>query len=657
MRLADILRAACFPRSRKGISEEKIMWAHGYACRARSGAAALGVTAVLAIVLASNEAIAGGTPVAATPEDFVQPGTQPLGLGLPNGLAQFESSNQCVLCHSSFGEQKDPFLVSEPHKAWVASMMGQSARDPLFYAGMTIANQDVQGAGEYCMRCHVPVGWLNGHATVTDGSALEGIDLQGVQCNFCHRMVDPEYKPGISPSLDEPILTDLANAGFATPDGEGNNARYVIDPVDVRRGPYGDILNNPHPPNPEIAPEIVESPFHTKAEFCWTCHGVSNMLVSKNGDGTYSLNELDAQHPTHDQHDMFPLHRTYGEWKNSYYSSIGVQHNGRFGGNHPTGIMKDCQDCHMPDIEGKGCALPEFPERPDIPQHSFMGANTWVINAVRTVDFDGNSQPDFPDSVTALTDEAVNQSITRTIDFLERASDLTLSIDGSDLNARLTNRTGHKLPTGFPDGRRIWINVKFLDCNGEVVQEHGAYDFKSATLTMDDTKVYEIQLGIQGAEHAAAVGHPEGPTMHFMLANAILRDNRIPPAGHSNTIAQQMQTMPVGAVYANGQHWDDTLYEIPSLARSAVVTTYYQVTSKEFIEHLRDDNVTDNRGQVAYDLWVQHGMSSPVAMDMQQIEFPRPAMPPWTESWMLMICWSSSTHGACAVSPTNALQT
>src|SRR6185503_16289295 len=103
------------------------------------------------------------------------------------------------------------------------------------------------------------------------------------------------------------------------------------------------------------------------------------------------------------------------------------------------------------------------------------------------------------------------------------------------------NRTGHKLPTGFPDGRRIWINVKFLDCNDEVVEEHGAYDFDTATLTTDDTKVYEVRLGIEGEDHAAAVGLPEGPTMHFMLANATLKDNRIPPSGHSNTLAAQMQ--------------------------------------------------------------------------------------------------------------------
>jgi hypothetical protein len=73
-------------------------------------------------------------------------------------------------------------------------------------------------------------------------------------------------------------------------------------------------------------------------------------------------------------------------------------------------------------------------------------------------------------------------------------------------------------------------------------------------------------------------------------------------------------------VYANGQHWDDTLFDIPPGASRAVVTVYYQVTSKEFIEFLRDANVTDNRGQVAFDQWVAQGRSQPVVMDMAELE-------------------------------------
>jgi hypothetical protein len=317
---------------------------------------------------------------------------------------------------------------------------------------------------------------------------------------------------------------------------------------------------------------------------------------------------------------MFPLHRTYSEWKNSYYSTIGIQHNGRFGGNHATGIMKGCQDCHMPDQIGYGCnfTFDPFFERPDTPQHSFIGSNTWVAAAIRTVDANNDKIPDYPDIVTGMSEESVAAAIARSVDFLEKASDLTLVQQGSLLRTRIFNRTGHKLPTGFPDGRRIWINVQFLNCNDELLVEHGHYDFDTADLTTNDTTVYEALLGIEGTEYAQSVGQAEGHTFNFVVANAIVKDNRIPPAGHTNALANQNQTQSVGKFYANGQHWDDTHFPIPAAARKAIVTVYYQLASKEWIEFLRDANTTDNLGQVAFDLWVEHGKSAPVVMDMAQ---------------------------------------
>jgi hypothetical protein len=75
----------------------------------------------------------------------------------------------------------------------------------------------------------------------------------------------------------------------------------------------------------------------------------------------------------------------------------------------------------------------------------------------------------------------------------------------------------------------------------------------------------------------------------------------------------------VGYTYADGQHWDDTLYSIPKGATSATVTLYFQTSTKEYMEFLRDANVTDDKGQIAYDLWVETGKSAPVAMDSATI--------------------------------------
>ena len=43
---------------------------------------------------------------------------------------------------------------------------------------------------------------------------------------------------------------------------------------------------------------------------------------------------------------------------------------------------------------------------------------------------------------------------------------------------------------------------------------------------------------------------------------------------------------------------------IPAGAVRAEVRLNYQSTSKEFIEFLRDENITDSSGQDMYDLWI-----------------------------------------------------
>ncbi len=548
-----------------------------------------------------------------TIDDYFMGGTQPEPD--PKAFAPILDVGQCGFCHSDF----DP--VTEPMRPWAASMMGQSARDPMFYACLTVANQDASESGEFCIRCHVPLAYLGGRSVPTDGSAFELQDLEGVQCNFCHRLVNPAFPvPGDGPAVDGEILAALDAEGLVPL--EGSNSRYVVDPVDSRRGPFDDIPFNPH-----FDAELLVSPFHHRAEFCWTCHDVSNPILVKQPGGAYELGAPGTPHPTGSQLDMFPLHRTYSEWKNSYYFTLqGIQHNGRFGGNHinnpefiangTAGIMHTCQDCHMPDQAGQACNFgsPFFP-REDVPQHSFVGSNTWGLASVRTVDADEDGLPDYPDINTGLSDESVAEAVARNIQMLEAASDLELAQVGDNLRVRILNFTGHKLPTGFPDGRRIWINVKFFDGKGQLLAERGAYDFATATLTAGDTKVYEILLGIDAVQ-AKDTGLPVGPTFHFVLANEVAKDNRIPPTGFANSIAVANGSAPVGATYIDGQNWDDTLFALPACAVEAVVTVYYQLVSRDYIEFLRDTNTTDNAGQVAYDQWVALGMSAPVVMDM-----------------------------------------
>ncbi len=86
-----------------------------------------------------------GARVPTTLRDFHQPGTQPLEAG-----GVFESSEACVSCHGGY----DPAV--EPGGHFQGTMMGQAARDPLFYACLAIAEQDASSSGDLCIRCHSP---------------------------------------------------------------------------------------------------------------------------------------------------------------------------------------------------------------------------------------------------------------------------------------------------------------------------------------------------------------------------------------------------------------------------------------------------------------------------------------------------------------------
>jgi hypothetical protein len=486
-------------------------------------------------------------------------------------------------------------------------MMAQSARDPIFHAAMTIANQDVNDSGTLCIRCHMPGGFIQGRAMPADGSALIDDDFDGVSCDICHRMVDPVYSTN-NPFEDIDILADLANSGDLP--WQAANGSYIIDEYAVRRGPLDDdVIQNMH------GVDMLTSPHHEEAAFCGACHDLSNPVLSLQADGTFMPNAMGAAHPTGDIHEMMPEQRTYSEWLNSSFAQPEgvVFEDGRFTDNNGGNAVNSCQDCHMPDNPGALCVFWEIEEvglRDHIPEHSFVGANSWVLGAVRNL---------YDDNETGLSDESMALAHSRTETFMQKASDMELSQESNQLNVRITNMTGHKLPTGYPEGRRMWLNIKFLDASGSLIEERGMYDWVTADLVEDDTKVYEPKYGMT-QEMAKITNLPAGESFHLVLNNTLLFDNRIPPMGFTNANFEAIQSAPVGYTYADGQYWDDTLYDIPTGATQAVATLYHQTSTKEYIEFLRDANTTDDKGQIAYDQWVIGGKSAPAVMDSSMID-------------------------------------
>jgi hypothetical protein len=558
----------------------------------RSVSAAVLVTGLCSALAGNVHNIVHRMLIITTPKDFHQPGTQPNTLSEP-----VIPSDNCSGCHGYY----DP--NQEPYTRWSTSMMAQATRDPVFHAALAIANQDAKDSGELCLRCHAPGAWLDGRSTPTDGSGLNQAlgDFDGVTCNLCHRLVDPINEPE-NPPADAGILSALAEQPVNSGGGQ-----YIIDPHDIRRGPF------------ELSPSFfyhdwAKSPFHEESLLCATCHDVSNPVFTRQPDGTYALNDFDAPHPTQNKFDEFPVERTYSEWSKSTFAQVAIDMGGRFGGN--TVEVSSCQDCHIPTTTGTACN-PGLggAVRDDLPLHDFNGANIWVLDAVRSL---------YPDIQTGLNDASVAAAHQRTEALLHNAADLYAASENGDLAVRIVNQSGHKLPTGYGEGRRMWINVEFRDALNNVIDERGAYDTVSATLTTGDTRVYEAQQGLDGAM-ANLTGLPAAASFHFVLNNLVYKDNRIPPRGFTNAAFESVQAAPVAAAYGEEHYWDDTHFAVPLRAVSATVRLYHQTTSREYIEFLHDNNHTNQAGQVAYDQWVAHGKSAPVLMSGVTLDLTQPS--------------------------------
>ncbi len=528
--------------------------------------------------------------VPTTIEDFFFPGSQPGESG------NLDSPDKCVSCHGGYD------IKIEPVFNWSGSMMAQAARDPLYEACLTISNQDVPFSGDLCIRCHSPEGWLGGRSTPTDGSLLTAADKEGIHCDFCHRLIRPSGI-GVNPYPDDQSYTEntyVADQDYLSvlspiPSSSGNGS-YIVDSDNSKRGPFADA-------GPKH--KFFYSPYHSESSLCGTCHDVSNPAYSRNQDDTYSPNSFDEHAPSFNTYDLFPVERTFSEWLMSEFNGpVGV-YAPEFGGNKE--YVSTCQDCHMRDLSGVAANKASAVYREDLPHHDMTGGNTFVPLLVKSL------------FQSAVNTAALDSAISRARYMLKNAASVELSVDmiGENPVAKVTvtNKTGHKLPSGYPEGRRIWINIIATDISGTVIYESGHYDTETAILNNDnDIKIYEIKPGMDEAI-AYVTGLDAGPGFHFVLNNKIFSDNRIPPRGFTNENFENIQSPPVGYTYADGQYWDDTYYTLPPETYNIEVRLYYQAVSREYIDFLRDENITNNSGQVLFDHWSANGKSVPELMN------------------------------------------
>lgn len=554
------------------------------------------------LLLLASAALVGG----ALGGPFTDKGTQ------PELTYELNSAVRCVFCH---GADYDGGADIEPHDTWAGSMMAQASRDPLFWAALDVANHDIAGIGDWCLRCHVPTGWLGGRSEPPEGSvdgcALTGpldsteapSDFEGVGCHLCHRMMsNPTPPPGEQSLYDE-------------------NAQYWIDDErcpgstkePCRRGPY-----DYSEPGLEAPPHVWQySALHESSDLCGTCHNVTSPVRTLIVDGT------DTGVP-------FPIERTFREWQQSDFAQPGPG-------------FQTCQNCHMPDAAidpAYACFFQSNNHTGDMPIHRFAGGNAWVPDVLRQ---------EYP---TLMLDTQLTAARDAALDMLQNRSalvELTLGPapqPGGTLDAtvKVTNLTGHKLPTGYPEGRRMWIQLEARDAREDLLWQSGAYDAATGVLTVDPAlKVYESKQGVHdfnGSGTCDVVDGVGSSIFHFVLNDCVKKDNRIPPLGFSG--ASDVETAPVGSTYPETSpgsgtlvNWDATLYSIPIPMNAVSPVTVsarllYQTTSKEYVEFLLAEANTNefpddciersdgppgaSRAQLLYDMWNAYGKAAPVEM-------------------------------------------
>lgn len=533
--------------------------------------------------------------------DFFLPGTQ------PNKLTQtIAEPGVCQSCHTA------PIYTK-----WRGSMMSQAGRDPLMWSALHIANKDAPEAGDYCLRCHTPKGWLEGHSHPADGSALDpNQDIPvGVTCEVCHRLVDPA--PG---STDSAATIDAGIRTAITPTipytSYAGSGMMILDPQDRRRGPF--TVNAPHTPTYQTDFVGQTSANLTRSRLCGSCHNVDNPTLSwDQTKNQYWPNSNNQAAPSFLRSNLFPIERTFEEWKNSAY--VNGVFAPQFAGAKAVGIVGACQDCHMSRTTGKAASFETAVNRDCqttgcLPAHEFFGGNVWVPQLLQDARWRLKS-----DDVSELNNTITNASL-----FLQKSATMfvTLATSGTThiATVRVSNETGHKLPTGYPEGRRMWINLKAYNANNQLIFEAGAYNGSTGVLDQGSTKVYEAKLGIT-PEFANLLNRPgitQGETFHFVLNNVILKDNRIPPRGFTAQALSERGLKPVGATYAPGQFWDDTTYTVPANTTRVVATLYYQTSSKEYIDFLRNNGGAD--GATLGQMW-DDSKSPPVQVAVAKFPF------------------------------------
>ncbi len=455
------------------------------------------------------------------------------------------------------------------------------------------------------------------------------------------------------PAADATYLEDLAqaqtvplfnggtffqnNRPFSSTYTENGSGQYFVSSGSQKRASFADAA---------ARHQMFYSRYHKSKYMCATCHDVSNPVLANlsfngttPGDGTTILTtEKDSAYS------YYHVERTFSEFMLSGYgqqggaAGIGPFAPGAYNTSNPNNHIAKCQDCHMRDVVGQACNKNGVPIRPNDsiehpqsgqPLHDLTGGNAWVSYILASAvpgspNYDARNDSLLNQGANVLTMDlnqgegidpvALLAGVDRAMQQLLLAASIenvTYNDQTGTLSLRIQNQTGHRLISGFPEGRRMFINVKVYS-GGSLIYEVNPYDAAAATLKglsypyTAETLPAPQQLGVNEVyvDELVFEMHPtstltnELETFHFALATGRYKDNRIPPRGFRIDEAAARHSQPVWhgvlapdyftqAEYDGG--YDDVSIAVPAGADAVEVNLFYQTTSREYVEFLRDE--------------------------------------------------------------------
>ncbi|MCB9267319.1 MAG: T9SS type A sorting domain-containing protein [Lewinellaceae bacterium] len=391
------------------------------------------------------------------------------------------------------------------HDDWRSTMMANSAKDPFWRAKVSheilVTPDEFNDAIETkCTSCHAPNGHytalLRGHDKYTMEDLLQDtIGLDGVSCTTCHKI-----------SAEQLGETHSGNINF-----------------DTNRVVYGPYFLPFAPPMAEfVGMEPLFGDHITDAGLCAPCHTLITEPISTSGEliGTTFIEQA-----------------TYHEWLNSAYEQ-----------------EQSCQGCHIPRLEEPVVISANYlflEGRSPFGLHELAGANTFMLGLMKEYreELGINALPEHFDATIAATFNMLqNKSLSSSLDWLGVVEDTAY------FQLKLTNRAGHKFPSGYPS-RRLFIEFVATTEAGDTLFHSGRFNEK-----------YELSDEDAGVEpHYTVINRPDQVQIYEMAAGddtgnftvvlehaySTLKDNRLPPRGFSTSDEAYDTTRIVGRALAD----------------------------------------------------------------------------------------------------------